>query len=366
MTTKHRRGWGTGRLFKRPRSPYWYIRWYDLAGKRRSKATHTTSKSEAERILRAELEAKSRGENPDTRKVTFAMLQRLLLDDHAVRSRRSLPALKRLREAFGSARAVGITGPAVRQYERQRLDSGAARATVNNELAALRRMFALAVEHRLLTRDQAPIIHTPDPHNARTGFFERADFDAVLKELPEYLRPVMEFGYQTGWRVRSEVLPLQWRQIDFAHGVIRLEPNTTKNAEGRVFPFHALPALAALLDRQREHTRAIERRTGAIVPWVFHHDGMPIQSYRAAWEGACMRASVENQNGREIVIRPQLVGRLVHDLRRTAVRNLERAGVPRSVAMKLTGHKTESVYRRYAIVAEGDLREGVARLAALA
>jgi len=68
----------------------------------------------------------------------------------------------------------------------------------------------------------------------------------------------------------------------------------------------------------------------------------------------------------EEIARPQLLGRLVHDLRRTAVRNLERAGVPRSVAMKLTGHKTEAVYRRYAIVAEADLREGVTKLAKLA
>ena len=99
---------------------------------------------------------------------------------------------------------------------------------------------------------------------------------------------------------------------------------------------------------------------------MFHRGGRPIRSYRRAWAGACARASTEGPRGVRVVVRPHLVGRIVHDLRRTAVRNLERAGVPRSVATQLTGHKAESVYRRYAIVAEADLREGVAKLASLA
>lgn len=88
-----------------------------------------------------------------------------------------------------------------------------------------------------------------------------------------------------------------------------------------------------------------------LIPSVFHRDGAPIKSFQAAWVEACKRAGAP--------------GLLVHDLRRTGVRNLERAGVSRSVAMKLTGHKTESVYRRYAIVSERDLAEGVQKLAAL-
>jgi site-specific recombinase XerD len=362
-TKRERRGWGTGRIFKRQRSRFWYIRWYDATGKRRTEATGTTKRSEAEARLRQRLGEKERGENPDARRVTFEDLEKLLLDDRRARGRRSAPKLKHLKATFAGRRARAITALAVAAYERARLDAGAARATVNNELAALRRAFNLAVEAKLLAPTQVPKIRTPDPRNARQGFFEPVDFAAVLAELPEDLRPVMRFGYLTGWRVRSEVLPLQWRQVDFNAGIVRLEPNTTKNDEGRVFPFDALPELAALLREQRERTTAVERRTGAIVRWVFHRDGEPIWSYRTAWENAVERAAHDARNGLRVLVRPQLVGRIVHDLRRTAVRNLERAGVPRSVAMKLTGHKTESVYRRYAIVAEADLRDGVAKLA---
>ena len=83
--------------------------------------------------------------------------------------------------------------------------------------------------------------------------------------LPDDLRPVMRFAYCTGWRVQSEVLPLTWRDVDLDAGVVRLEPETTKNAEGRAFPFDALPARAALLREQRARTAALERATGAIV-----------------------------------------------------------------------------------------------------
>jgi integrase len=92
------------------------------------------------------------------------------------------------------------------------------------------------------------------------------------------------------------------------------------------------------MESQWAYTEAAQKRTCQIVPWLFHREGKPIRSMHAAWRSACERAKVP--------------GRLMHDFRRTAVRNFERAGVPRSVAMKLTGHKTETVYQRYAIVSE--------------
>jgi integrase len=156
--------------------------------------------------------------------------------------------------------------------------------------------------------------------------------------------------YLTGWR-RSEVLGLRWKQVDFKVGCLRLEPGTTKNDDGREFPFALLPELEAVLKDQHERAVALGQATGAIIPWVFHREGEPMKGFRKAWARACHEVGLH--------------GRIPHDFRRTAVRNLERAGVSRSVAMKLTGHKTESVYRRYAIVAKSDLAEGVQKLAAL-
>jgi integrase len=106
-----------------------------------------------------------------------------------------------------------------------------------------------------------------------------------------------------------------------------------------------------LLKAQKAHTEAVERDRERIVPHVFHRNGEPIQSYARSWNAACEAAGPK--------------GRLVQDLRRAAVRNYERAGVSRSVAMKLTGHRTEAVYRRYAITSAADLSEGVAKLVAL-
>jgi integrase len=119
-------------------------------------------------------------------------------------------------------------------------------------------------------------------------------------------------------------------------------------------PVYLTAELKALLAAQLERVEALQKRLGRIVPSLFPYlsgatrQGQPRRGFRKAWRTACQDAGVP--------------GRIVHDFGRTAVRNLERAGVPRSVAMKITGHKTESVYRRYAIVSDADLREATARL----
>ena len=151
-------------------------------------------------------------------------------------------------------------------------------------------------------------------HNARTGFFEEREFREVLAKLSEHWRPPIEFGYYTGWRVRSEVLTLTWAQVDLEAKIVRLDPGTTKNREGRVFPFTTYPQLDEVLACQRAATHTLEKDRGSIIPWVFHRRGQRLMDYKHAWTKACVAAGHP--------------GMLVHDLRRTAVRNLERACVP--------------------------------------
>lgn len=280
-------------------------------------------------------------------KLMFEDLCQLILTDYQVKGRKSIATLKGaiacLREYFGDRKVSSIAWGDGQKYRLWRREQGYAESTINKHVAALRRMLHLAVNDGKLAA--VPTLETPDPKNARGGFFERDDFETMVEKLAPAYRPVAWFAYLTGWRLRSEVLPLKWTNVDRRAGVLRLEPNTTKNDEGRTFPFDVLPELAALIRGQEKVARG---------PWLFHDQGERIdyEGFLAAWHAACDAAECRD--------------RIPHDLRRTAVRHLERAGVPRSVAMQLTGHKTESVYRRYAIVAEQDLRAGVAKLAAQA
>ncbi|MCL4848087.1 MAG: tyrosine-type recombinase/integrase [Acidobacteria bacterium] len=337
----------------RKRGGVWWIRYY-RNGRRYEESAKTDKKGKAETLLRLREGdiAKGLPITPALARVTFDEAAQTVLDDYRQNGRKSLAHVawrltKYLTPFFGGRRLTTITTPLVRTYISQRLDAGAAPASVNRELALLKRTFTLAVrDGRVLMRPHIPMLAEA---NARTGFFEKAAFEAVHDALPAYLQPVATFAYLTGWRVPSEILTLQWSQVDLTAGIVRLEPGSTKSGEGRVFPFAAHPDLTTLLETLDTARGARQKATGAIVPWVFHRHGKPIKSAKKAWATACETAGCP--------------GRLWHDFRRTAVRNLVRAGVPEKTAMLLTGHKTRSVFDRYDIVNEADLRAAVAKLA---
>ena len=174
----------------------------------------------------------------------------------------------------------------------------------------------------------------------REGFFEHDEYLKVRAHAPASYQDVLDFAYYSGWR-RNEILDLTWDEVDLGGGVIRLPARRSKTKTGRMLPISA--PLRQVLDRR---TRA--RRPGD--PRVFRRDGVTVRAWRYALRDACRKAKVPH--------------RLLHDCRRTAARNLIRAGVPERIAMLLTGHKTRAVFDRYNIVNEQELLTAGQRLAA--
>jgi integrase len=209
----------------------------------------------------------------------------------------------------------------------------------------LRRMFSLA-------KEDDKIVHIPtfprleEPKQPKKGFFEYPDFVKVRDSLEPQFRNVAAFMYVTGWRIKSEVLALCWHQVDFTAGEVRLDAGTTKSGEPRVFPFTT--DLQVLLKAQRRLTESLKSDA------VFCHVSGLRAGQRLSYGGffkAWLRAG-----------RAAGVTRVPHDFRRTAIRNLERDGLARSVAMAMVGHQTEEVYTRYAIVDEAMIREAAVKM----
>lgn len=152
----------------------------------------------------------------------------------------------------------------------------------------------------------------------------------------------MRFGYLTGWR-KGEIARLTWRDIE--GDVIRLRPEHAKNKHGRMVIL--VGELAEIIAQRR----ALRRET---IPWVFfREDGQPVRRFYRAWKTACRQAGLP-------VDAPEERKRF-HDLRRTTARDLSRAGVPDRIAMSIMGHKTRSMYDRYNIVNEEDIRQAISQ-----
>jgi integrase len=337
-----------GSLYRRGK--LWWVKYYQH-GRAIRESTGATRETEAKRFLKLREGEVAQGKRviPHGDRLRFEELAADLLTDYRVNGKRSLDKAQRsvrhLQGYFGGMRAVDITTNTVRAYVARRQEAGYANAEINRELAALKRMFNLALQHTPPKVAHKPYIPMLWEDNVRQGFFEAEAFRAVLTKLPDHLKPIAVFAYWTSWR-KAEILHLTWGQVDLEAGTVRLEPGTTKNREGRTL---FLPAgLHTLLREQRTATSALERERGQIIPWVFHRRGAPIRDFRDAWNSACRRAGY--------------VGRLFHDFRRTGVRNMARAGIPERVAMQISGHKTRSIFDRYNIVSEGDLREAALKL----
>jgi len=242
-----------------------------------------------------------------------------------------------------------LTTDSARQFAKKRADEGAGRAMINRSLQCLRRMLRIAHEDgKIMAVPKIRLLKEPGP---RKGFLERAKLETLLKTLPSYLRPLIAFLYWTGVR-KGEALAIEWDQVDLDTGLIALHDDQTKNSEPRVIP---LPSeVLAML-------RGIKPKSGKVF------DGSNLRSeleIACAAVGLGERALMETEHERNDREEPRIVrnkwyryrGLIVHDLRRSAVRNLRLAGVAENVAMKISGHKTRAVFDRYNIVSTDDVR----------
>ena len=206
-----------------------------------------------------------------------------------------------------------------------RLAEKAGNTTINRELAALKRLLNLRAQQTPPKVNRVPHIPMLKENNVRKGFFEDSEFQALRNALTSYLQGFTTFAYKTGWRL-SEIEGLVWPQIDLDNGIVRLEIGETKNDEGRTV--HLDSELQTIFKNLWESRKTKMKETQKISPYVFLNETGKdrIRDFRGSWEAACTKAKIGK--------------RLFHDFRRTAVRNMVRAGIPERVAMMVSGHKT--------------------------
>lgn len=357
-----RRTNGQGSLIKLGNSPFWQARFYDASGRKISVSTKCITKMEAEDFLRKQMDdVRNKGLAPlsDLRKITYADLRAGLLANYEEKGNKSLRTradgtdyvmgLPQLDEFFGydennpGPSIVNISTDTGRAFMEKRRADGAGSAVINRSLACLRRMLRIAHEDGKIAN--VPFIRLLKEPGARKGFLPLDKFKELLKHLPTHLKPLVLFLYYCGCRI-GEALAIEWHQVDLDARLIRLEPEQTKTDEARTVP---LPSQLVMI------LRAIEPKVGK----VFSDTNL-----RKSWMTACDACGL----GRKIEqpekpYDPKYEGLTIHDLRRSAVRNLVTvAGVPERVAMSISGHKTRSVFDRYHIVSTADITGAMQRV----
>lgn len=365
--------WGCGSVYKQTklvkgvRTPVanWSISFY-VNGKQIRESAGSPDRAVAEKLLKRRL-AQTEGGKPFIAPKAEKLRLREMLDelktDYQHKENRSdiSKRCEYLLEFFGAdARALSITPDRIKAYVAKRkrdvlrrhgVAQPTSNGTINRDLAALQRAFALAIENRKLSHDHAPgrmpLLPEAEP---RQGFLERRDFERLRERLPEYLKLPIAFLYATGWR-KGAMQSRQWHDAELERdadgvtigGTLHLARKDSKNKQ----PYF-LPITGELLEIIR--TADAKRADGC--PYIFHRDGAPIGDFSRAWRTACRELDAERKAKGQAPL-------LVHDLRRSRIRHLIRSGVSQTVAMRISGHKTTATFARYNITSAEDLEHAL-------
>ena len=329
---------GDGRTFKRGET--WWVAFY-VDGREQRESAKTKDEATAEKYLRRKLKEVHAHEldpakpflSQRDRKRTVSNLLDALKADFEIRGKWNPQArtnVQHARSAFGNIRATALISEQVDEYIRRRLSGGAAKASINRVTQLLKQAYGLA-------ELPAPKIRRLDEaDNVRRGFFTELEVRRVMANLPDELADFTLFAWLTGMR-KGEIASLRWEDVD--GDCIRLRAEDAKNGTARLIPLEG--ELVDLIERRNTARPFKAKGVAMMSALIFHRAGEPIREFRKSWATACRLSGVR---------------RLFHDLRRSACRNMVAAGVAQVTAMQLSGHKTDSMFRRYAIVAENDMR----------
>lgn len=347
--------WGDGRIYKKSRTradgttyaePKWWLQ-YSVDGAVRRESSGTDDAAKAQRLLDKKIAAIRAGEPiAPTRSLRLSDLEKRFFDNYADKKRRSTATAKgrwkHIAAFFDMDRkALGITTDELAAYGRQRAKDDASDSTINRELAALKHAYRLALHDKVIAampsfpeRRKEPEprsnIITPEQHQALRAY--------LVAEEPAYA-DVLDFSMLTAWR-KSQVLSLEWEHV--SKDAIRAPGAITKNEKAHVIPIN--DALRAIVECRRA-----ARVLGS--PWVFcRKNGEKIGDFEKVWKAACSAAGC--------------AGTLFHDTRRSGITALSKAGIPEGQIMRISGHKTRSVFDRYNIANLDDLKAALDRVSA--
>lgn len=339
-----------GGVYLRPESPFWIIR-FKYKGRTIREVSRLRSKPEAVAYL--ERRMAEFGIGPGAREIQIPTLDEAAkaLLSHITASKKSgfgpvRSHLRNLVAFFGAeTRIAEILPEHMEEFIGRRRAAGLKDASVFNEMSTLRRCLRLQWKRGHLSR--LPDFPMPGAGQARQGFFTLEEVERLCRHLPPHAVHAVRFAWETGWR-RGEIFGLRWKDVDWSAGILFL--SDSKNGEPRQLPFAESDVLAAILREQRASASRIELSRGTPVEFVFHYAGRPLpEGLRRCWRSACRKAGLDD--------------RLFHDLRRSFIQRCEDLNVARSSAMKITGHKTEAVYARYAIAPRESLAIALQKLA---
>ena len=364
--------------------PTWHIQ-FSVNGKQYRESTHTDGYNDAQRYLKRRITEVATGKFQGT-KINRTLMSELLNDviaDYELKDRHSVDSMARhlidkyLLPHFGGMRASNVKVPAITSYMKSRKEAGRAVASINREVGLLRRAFTLGAGNGKVGPASMPNFKGlfQKEKNARQGFWEHSEYEAFRDALPVDERGPFIFGYWTGCRL-GEILSLEWAQVDLEGRAVRLRADQTKPGEARIIPLggpggdlHDM-----LVEQQKRHASLCPES-----PWVFFRQGSKyvdrksprrgqrVDDIRKGWAKAVEATKTLGIRPEDVTDEQRSaakgIDRLFHDLRRTGVRNLIRAGVPQKVAMMISGHKTTSMFSRYNIVDERDLHDAADKLA---